>query len=118
VADVRMPPGYTDEGPRAAMAIRRDHPNVGAHVLAVHRDRYTAELLGAASCGSAAGVGYLVKDKVADVEEFVEALSETGRSISSVRRTWRARASGALEVRVAGCRLTGPDIRLTLSGRR
>jgi len=76
VVDVRMPPSYTDEGLRAAIAIRRDHPKTGVLVFSQYIEtRYTAELLGAASGGGAAGVGYLLKDRVADVEEFVEALS-------------------------------------------
>jgi DNA-binding NarL/FixJ family response regulator len=75
VVDVRMPPGYTDEGLRAAIAIRRDHPRTGVLVFSQYIEtRYTADLLGAAS-GGAAGVGYLLKDRVADVGEFVEALS-------------------------------------------
>jgi DNA-binding NarL/FixJ family response regulator len=75
VVDVRMPPGYTDEGLRAAIAIRRDHPKTGVLVFSQYIEtRYAADLLGAAS-GGAAGVGYLLKDRVADVEEFVEALS-------------------------------------------
>jgi DNA-binding NarL/FixJ family response regulator len=76
VVDVRMPPGYTDEGLRAAIAIRRDHPTTGVLVFSQYIEtRYTADLLGAASGGGAAGVGYLLKDRVADVEEFVEALT-------------------------------------------
>jgi len=76
VVDVRMPPGYTDEGLRAAIAIRRDHPKTGVLVFSQYIEtRYTADLLAAASGGGAAGVGYLLKDRVADVEEFVEALS-------------------------------------------
>ena len=75
VVDVRMPPGYTDEGLRAAIAIRRDHPKVGVLVFSQYIEtRYTADLIGAAS-GGAAGVGYLLKDRVADVGEFVEALT-------------------------------------------
>ncbi len=75
VVDVRMPPSYTDEGLRAAVAIRRDHPKVGVLVFSQYIEtRYTADLLGA-SPGGAAGVGYLLKDRVADVGEFVEALS-------------------------------------------
>ena len=75
VVDVRMPPGYTDEGLRAAITIRRDHPGTGVLVFSQYIEtRYTADLLGAAS-GGAAGVGYLLKDRVADVGEFVEALS-------------------------------------------
>jgi DNA-binding NarL/FixJ family response regulator len=76
VVDVRMSPGYTDEGLRAAITIRRDHPETGVLVFSQYIEtRYTADLLGAASGGGAAGVGYLLKDRVADVEEFVEALS-------------------------------------------
>ena len=76
VVDVRMPPGYTDEGLRAAIAIRRDHPKTGVLVFSQYIEtRYAADLLGAASGGGAAGVGYLLKDRVADVGEFVEALS-------------------------------------------
>jgi DNA-binding NarL/FixJ family response regulator len=75
VVDVRMPPGYTDEGLRAAIAIRRDHPKTGVLVFSQYIEtRYAADLLGAAS-GGAAGVGYLLKERVADVQEFVEALS-------------------------------------------
>ena len=75
VVDVRMPPDYTDEGLRAAIAIRRDHPKTGVLVFSQYIEtRYAADLLGAAS-GGGAGVGYLLKDRVADVGEFVEALS-------------------------------------------
>jgi DNA-binding NarL/FixJ family response regulator len=76
VVDVRMPPGYTDEGLRAAIAIRRDHPGTGVVVFSQYIEtRSAADLLGAASGRGAAGVGYLLKDRVADVGEFVEALS-------------------------------------------
>jgi DNA-binding NarL/FixJ family response regulator len=75
VVDVRMPPGYTDEGLRAAIDIRRAHPGTGVLVFSQYIEtRYAADLLGAAS-GGAAGVGYLLKDRVADVTEFDEALS-------------------------------------------
>ena len=76
VVDVRMPPGYTDEGLRAAIAIRRDHPGIGVLVFSQYIEtRHAADLFSAASGGGAAGVGYLLKDRVADVGEFVEALS-------------------------------------------
>ena len=76
VVDVRMPPGYTDEGLRAAITIRRDHPQTGVLVFSQYIEtRYTADLLGAASGRGAAGVGYLLKDRVADVSEFVDALA-------------------------------------------
>jgi DNA-binding NarL/FixJ family response regulator len=76
VVDVRMPPHFTDEGLRAAIAIRRGHPKTGVLVFSQYIEtRYAADLLGAAAGGSAAGVGYLLKDRVADVGEFVEALT-------------------------------------------
>ena len=76
VVDVRMPPGYTDEGLRAAITIRRDHPKTGVLVFSQYIEtRYAADLLGAASGGGAAGVGYLLKDRVADVGEFTDALT-------------------------------------------
>jgi DNA-binding NarL/FixJ family response regulator len=75
VVDVRMPPGYTDEGLRAAAAIRREFPGTGVLVFSQYIEtRHAAELLGATP-GGAAGVGYLLKDRVADVDEFVDALS-------------------------------------------
>jgi DNA-binding NarL/FixJ family response regulator len=76
VVDVRMPPGYTDEGLRAAIALRRDYPGLGVLVFSQYIEtRYAGDLLGAASGQGAAGVGYLLKDRVADVREFVDALS-------------------------------------------
>jgi DNA-binding NarL/FixJ family response regulator len=71
-----MPPDYTDEGIRAVIAIRRHHPGTGVLVFSQYIEtRHAADLLGAASSGGAAGVGYLLKDRVGDVGEFVEALS-------------------------------------------
>ena len=76
VVDVRMPPDYTDEGVRAAIAIRRDHPGTGVLVFSQYIEtRHAAELLGTASSRGAAGIGYLLKDRVGDVGEFVDALS-------------------------------------------
>jgi DNA-binding NarL/FixJ family response regulator len=72
VVDIRMPPSFTDEGLRAAIALRRSHPDVGVLVFSQYVEtRYAAELLS----GSASGVGYLLKDRVADVREFVDALT-------------------------------------------
>jgi DNA-binding NarL/FixJ family response regulator len=71
VVDIRMPPTHTDEGLRAAIELRRDHPGTGVIVLSQYIEtRYASQLLG----GNAAGVGYLLKDRVADVAEFAEAL--------------------------------------------
>jgi len=72
VADVRMPPTHTDEGLRAAVELRREHPGTGVLVLSQYIEtRYAARLLE----GNAAGVGYLLKDRVADVAEFADALA-------------------------------------------
>jgi DNA-binding NarL/FixJ family response regulator len=72
VVDIRMPPSFTDEGLRAAIAIRHERPEVGVLVFSQWVEtRYAAELL----AGSSSGVGYLLKDRVADVSEFVEALT-------------------------------------------
>ncbi len=76
VVDVRMPPSYSDEGIRAAIAIRRDHPNIGVLVFSQYVEtRHAAELLGALSRRGAAGIGYLLKDRVGNVGEFVDALT-------------------------------------------
>lgn len=71
VADVRMPPTHTDEGVRAAIALRGAHTDLGVLVLSQYvEEQYATELL----AGSSKGVGYLLKDRVADVREFVDAV--------------------------------------------
>ena len=71
VADIRMPPTFTDEGIRAALALRARDPGVGILVFSQYVESgFAARLLG----GGAQGIGYLLKDRVADVSEFVEAL--------------------------------------------
>jgi DNA-binding NarL/FixJ family response regulator len=72
IVDVRMPPSHTDEGLRAAIAIRRDHPGVGILVFSQYIEtRYAADLLATGS----GGIGYLLKDRVADVAEFTDAIT-------------------------------------------
>ena len=71
VVDVRMPPGNADDGLRAAAEIRRAHPSVAVLVLSQHLEpTYMLELVG----DDASGVGYLLKDRVRDVAEFVAAV--------------------------------------------
>jgi DNA-binding NarL/FixJ family response regulator len=71
VVDIRMPPSFTDEGLRAAIELRRLHPGLGILVFSQYIEtRYAADLL----ADDAAGIGYLLKDRVADVSDFVEAL--------------------------------------------
>ncbi len=71
VVDIRMPPTHTDEGLRAALEIRERWPEIGVLVLSQHLERtYAAQLL----TSNAERVGYLLKDRVAQVEEFLDAL--------------------------------------------
>jgi len=72
VIDVRMPPTHTDEGLRAALAIRRHFPATGVLVFSQYIEVHAAaELLSSAP----AGVGYLLKDRVADVSDFIDAVT-------------------------------------------
>jgi DNA-binding NarL/FixJ family response regulator len=76
IIDVRMPPTHTDEGLRAARSIHDDHPRVGVLVFSQYIEtRAAAELLG----GSPSGVGYLLKDRVADVSDFLEAIARVAQ---------------------------------------
>ena len=74
IVDVRMPPSHTDEGLRAAKAIRRQHPGVGVLVFSQYIEAASAAELFAGASGAAGGVGYLLKDRVADVSDFVDAI--------------------------------------------
>jgi len=69
ILDVRMPPTHTDEGLRAAIALRKSRPNFPVLVLSQYvEERYASELIADGS----SGLGYLLKERVADVKEFVE----------------------------------------------
>ncbi|MEV0412519.1 response regulator transcription factor [Streptomyces sp. NPDC050448] len=71
LVDVRMPPGFTDEGVRAALMIRRQWPGTSVLLLSQYvEERYAADLLASRT----GGIGYLLKQRVADVEEFIDAL--------------------------------------------
>ncbi|MEE1787900.1 response regulator transcription factor [Streptomyces sp. SP17BM10] len=71
VADVRMPPGFHDEGVKAAMVIRRQWPEVAVLLLSQYvEERYAADLLST----NTSGVGYLLKQRVANVDDFLDAL--------------------------------------------
>lgn len=71
IVDIRMPPTFTDEGLRAALDLRRLHKGLGILLFSQYIEtRYAADLL----ADDAAGIGYLLKDRVADVSDFVEAL--------------------------------------------
>jgi len=71
VIDVQMPPDNTDDGLRAAITIRREHPDTGILMLSQFRDEaYAMDLIG----NDARGVGYLLKDRVADIGSFTDAV--------------------------------------------
>ncbi len=71
VVDIRMPPTHTDEGVRAALVIRAQHPEVGVLMLSQYvEERYATDLI----ASDTRGFGYLLKDRVADVTEFLEAV--------------------------------------------
>ena len=75
VVDVRMPPDNTDDGLRAALSIRQELPDVGILLLSQYvEDRYIGELL----AGGTEGIGYLLKDRVAEVDRFTEAVRRVG----------------------------------------
>lgn len=71
VVDVRMPPTFTDEGVRAALRLRQEWPDTAVLMLSQYvEERYAAELLSTHT----SGIGYLLKQRIADVEEFIEVL--------------------------------------------
>jgi DNA-binding NarL/FixJ family response regulator len=81
IVDVRMPPTHTDEGLRAAAEIRDRHPEVGVLVLSQYiEEAYAMELLSS----NAEGVGYLLKDRVADLERFIDAVRRVGEGGSAL----------------------------------
>jgi DNA-binding NarL/FixJ family response regulator len=74
--DVRMPPDHSDEGLQAARIIRAEFPHIGMLVLSAHiEERYARELLE----GGATGVGYLLKDRIAEIERFTAAVTRVAR---------------------------------------
>jgi DNA-binding NarL/FixJ family response regulator len=114
VADIRMPPTHTDEGLRAALEIRRQHPRTGVLVLSQYIEtKYTARLLQ----GNAAGAGYVLKERVADVAEFADALERVrrgrhrarprGRRPAATRQPPRRRPRGAHRARAPRARADG-----------
>ena len=81
VTDIRMPPGHADEGLRVAVELRRRRPDLAVVALSQYVERsYAADLL---DSGDGAGVGYLLKDRVVDVEEFTTTLRQVveGRTV-------------------------------------
>ncbi|WP_306748925.1 response regulator transcription factor [Saccharothrix yanglingensis] len=102
VTDVRMPPTNTDEGLKAALEVRERFPGVGVLVLSQYvEQRYAVDLL----TGHADGVGYLLKDRVVQVEEFLDALRRVGAGGAAfdpeVVRRLLARTTSPLDVLTA-----------------
>ena len=84
IVEIRMPPTHTDEGLRAAQEIREKHPTCGVLVLSQYVEAtYAMELL----AESAEGVGYLLKDRVSDVNEFADAVRRVGEGGSALDPT-------------------------------
>jgi DNA-binding NarL/FixJ family response regulator len=84
IVDIRMPPTYTDEGLRAAHEIRASHPDVGIVILSQHADVGVAMAL---LSESAAGVGYMLKESVSDLDEFAGAVRRVANGGSALDPT-------------------------------
>jgi DNA-binding NarL/FixJ family response regulator len=100
VVDVQMPPQRTDDGLRAAVELRRQRPDIGVLVLSqFYEEHYAVDLIG----GRAEGVGYLLKERVGDVEAFVDAVARVAAGGSALdpevvgRMLGRRRTSGPLD---------------------
>jgi len=103
VVDVRMPPSFTDEGLLAAIELRRKFPGTGVLVFSQWIEtRYATELL----AGGAKGVGYLLKDRVADVREFVDALTRVAEGGTALDPEVVSQLMGAARQQDALARLT------------
>jgi DNA-binding NarL/FixJ family response regulator len=99
IVDARMPPGYADDGLVAAAEIRRSHPTAAVLVLSQHLEpAYKLELVG----DDASGVGYLLKDRVRDVAEFLDAVERVaagGTAFGPRRRQQPHRGTPSLTAR-------------------
>jgi len=84
IIDIRMPPTHTDEGLRAALSVRAKHPDVAVLVLSQYVEVPLAmQLLGE----SASGVGYLLKDRVSNIAEFIDAVRRVAEGGSAIDPT-------------------------------
>ena len=99
IADVNMPPGHGDDGLRAAIEVRRQRPETGVLVLSqYYEEEYAADLIG----DRAEGVGYLLKERVGDVDTFIDAVKRVAEGGSAldpevVRRMLSRRPRGPLD---------------------
>lgn len=130
LVDIRMPPTYSEEGIEAAVRIRRQHPQVAVLLLSQHVvSRYAADLLGAGSTK----VGYLLKDRIADIEEFLATLRRVAdggaaidpevvtqllsRNRDHALQNLTPRESQVLEVMAQGLNNAGIATQLTITAR-
>src|SRR6476659_83053 len=100
VVDVQMPPGHGDDGLRAAIELRRQRPDTGVLILSqFYEEEYALDLIG----DRAEGVGYLLKERVGDVEAFTDAVARVAAGGSALdpevvgRMLGRRRPEGALD---------------------
>src|SRR4051812_43834499 len=100
IADVQMPPGRSDDGLRAALEVRRQRPDIGVLVLSQHYEEdYAIDLIG----DRPEGVGYLLKERVGDLDSFIDAVSRVAAGGSALdpevvgRMLGRRRAPGPLQ---------------------
>jgi DNA-binding NarL/FixJ family response regulator len=85
VTDVRMPPSYTDEGLKAALRLRAAQPALSVLVLSQYVEQtYAAELLDTPAGAGSGGIGYLLKDRIGDVEEFADAVARVASGATVV----------------------------------
>ncbi|RLK52774.1 LuxR C-terminal-related transcriptional regulator [Microbacterium telephonicum] len=79
ILDVRLPPTYTDEGIRGALALRAADPALPVLVLSQYvEERYASDLITGSGAGQRGALGYLLKDRVADVSDFLDAVERIG----------------------------------------
>ena len=105
ITDIRMPPTFTDEGARAAVQIRNRFPGVGVLVLSQHLEtRFAVELV-----ASGTGFGYLLKDRILAVEEFLDAVERVGSGGSALDPTVVARLLGPARDGAASDTLTARE---------
>ena len=103
VVDIRMPPSFTDEGLRAALRLRKEFPDLGVLLFSQYVElRYAAELLD----GLSHRVGYLLKERVADIDDFVEALERVASGGTALDPEVVTQLLGASRRREAVNRLT------------
>jgi DNA-binding NarL/FixJ family response regulator len=103
VVDIRMPPSFTDEGLRAALRMRKEFPDLGVLLFSQYVElRYAAELLD----GLSDRVGYLLKERVADIDDFIDALDRIASGGTALDPEVVAQLLGASRRREALNRLT------------